>query len=428
MPEIECNICCKTFKALYLLKRHQQRKYICIKETPETHKYECSICNYKFTLIQNYNRHMNNKKCIKKPILENNIINNTTNTTNNTNNTNNNTTNGNVNNGTINTQITNITNNNIIIQHINPFGHENTDFLSTQEKLHILRSGHTACIKILKIVYNRNENKNFYKVNKKSSTITYLKDNISNTSNTSSNINSNNDNTTLTDVFQHREFRKEIFNNSTTLLYSIMLDCKNDLCFEEQLSLMDNITIIKNDVYNEIFNNSLSNLRREIGESVLDISTKDEINWGIENVISNEIENNNDTNKKKILNYVKQINNEPIVKDIFTSQIVKEKKKRKTIQKELNDTSLITDDINTKHGKLEYGKLANQLIVAHYPNTKFAKDLIEREKKEETLVRTNNTLGKLNAYNDMKRNRENNINNILRHQHNIEKLKELSEE
>jgi hypothetical protein len=430
MPEIECNICCKKFNALYLLKRHQERKYICIKQTPETHKYECNICNYKFTLIQNYNRHINNKKCSKKPTVENNIINNITN-----NNTTNNTTNGNVNNGTINNQITNITNN-IIIQHINPFGHENTDFLSNQEKLEILRSGHTACIKILKIVYNRNENKNFYKVNKKSSTISYLKDNISNTtSNTSSNItsstnniniidNTDSDSTTLTDVFQHREFRKEIFNNSTTLLYSIMLDCKNDLCFEEQLALMDNITSIKNDVYNEIFNNSLSNLRREIGDSVLDISTKDEISWGIENVISNEIENNNDNNRKKIVNYVKQINSEPIVKSIFASKIVKEKKKRNNIIKELNDTSLTIDD--KKYGKIEYNKLANQLIRAHYPDTTFAKELLEREKTEEQLVRRHNTLGKLNAYNNVKRNRENNINNILKHQHNIEKLRELS--
>ena len=377
----------------------------------------CVKCNKLFKHKSSLSRHKHNQSCVSTNIINNNTTNNTIN--------NNNTTNGDVNNGTINNQITNITNN-IIIQHINPFGHENTDFISNQEKLEILRSGHTACIKILKIVYNRNENKNFYKVNKKSSTISYLKDNISNTSNISSNINSDNDNTTLTDVFQHREFRKEIFNNSTTLLYSIMLDCKNDLCFEEQLALMDNITSIKNDVYNEIFNNSLSNLRREIGESILDISTKDEINWGIENVISNEIENNNDNNRKKIVNYVKQINSEPIIKDIFTSKISKEKKKRTKIQKELNDTSLHSDDINNKYGKIEYGKLANQLIRSYYPDTNFAKELIEREKIEETLVRSHNTLGKLNAYNDMKRNREHNINNILKYQDNIEKLKELS--
>ena len=450
MPEVECNICCKKFKSLYLLQRHQRRIYVCERPTPETHRFECSICKYKFTLVQNYNRHVNNKTCVNRPIispitvpttipttippisiLENNITNNTTN----------NTTNRDVNNGTINNVTTNITNNNIIIQHINPFGHENTDFLTNQEKLNILRSGHTACIKILKIVYNRNENKNFYKVNKKSSTITYLKDTVNsrpNTSNTSPTITiSNNtniidisdttdsDSNSLIDVFQHREFRKEIFNNSTTLLYSIMLDCKNDLCFEEQLSLMDNINSIKNDVYNEIFTNSLSNLRREIGDTVLDIETKEEINWGIENVISNEIENYNDNNRKKILNYVKHINTEPIVKDLFITKITKEKRKRNKIRKELNDKTL-QNEVNNRCGRIEYSELANQLQITHYPDTNFAKKLSDREKIEDTIVKNNVTLGKLNAYNSIKKERKHNINNIMRYENDREKLRELS--
>lgn len=388
----------------------------------------CERCNKTFKSRSSLNRHVNYINCISSS----NIINNTTN-------------NGDVNNGTINDnrQITNITNNNIIIQHINPFGHENTDFLTNQEKLNILRSGHTACIKILKIVYNRNENKNFYKVNKKSSTITYLKDTVNsrpNTSNTSptittsSNTNTNiidisdttdSDSNSLIDVFQHREFRKEIFNNSTTLLYSIMLDCKNDLCFEEQLSLMDNINSIKNDVYNEIFTNSLSNLRREIGDTVLDIETKEEINWGIENVISNEIENYNDNNRKKILNYVKHINTEPIVKDLFITKITKEKRKRNKIRKELNDKTL-QNEVNNRCGRIEYSELANQLQITHYPDTNFAKKLSDREKIEDTIVKNNVTLGKLNAYNSIKKERKHNINNIMRYENDREKLRELS--
>ena len=59
-----------------------------------------------------------------------------------------------------------------------------------------------------------------------------------------------------------------------------------------------------------------------------------------------------------------------------------------------------------KYGKVEYGELANQLQLSHYPNTKFVKKLNEREKLEETLVKKNNTLGKLNAYNNMKKDRE----------------------
>ena len=91
MPSLECDICCKKFKVLYLLKRHQQRKYLCEKKTEETHKYKCSICNYKFNLVQNYNRHIKKNNCNKTTIEHINITN--TNTTNNTNcsNTNNNT-------------------------------------------------------------------------------------------------------------------------------------------------------------------------------------------------------------------------------------------------------------------------------------------------------------------------------------------------
>ena len=431
-----CNICCKDFKTLYLLKRHQQKKYVCEKKTDETHTYQCSICDYKFKLIQNYNRHIKNKIC-------NNEIPNKNKNKNKNNKITNNTiiNNGDTNNGTIDNRQINITNN-IIIQHINPFGHENTDFLSSKEKLEILRSGHKACIKILKIVYNRNENKNFYKVNKKHSTISYLKYNKNdgkdnkdnkdnNNTNTNSNSNSNsnsngNSNMSSIDVFQLREFRKEIFNNSTTLLYSIMIDCKNDLCFKEQLALMDNITTIKNDVYNEIFNNSLSNLRKELGECILDTETKNEINWGIENVISYETDNNNDKNRKQISNYVKQISDEPIVKEIFTAKVSKQKEKINSINKELNDNSIESNDINTKYGKVEYGELANQLQLSHYPNTKFVKKLNEREKLEETLVKKENTLGKLNAFNTMKKERERNIKHILKHENNIEKLKVLS--
>ena len=409
-----CKLCLKDYKYPSKLKKHREGIYGCkynnndnnkISNTSNTNKIQCEQCNKLFKHKSSLTRHINNKKCYSINIITNNTINN----------------NDNTNNGTIDNRQINITNN-IIIQHINPFGQENTDFLSNKEKLEILRSGHKACIKILKIVYNRNENKNFYKVNKKHSTISYLKDN------TNDNKENKDDNNTMSsiDVFQLREFRKEIFNNSTTLLYSIMIDCKNDLCFEEQLALMDNITTIKNDVYNEIFNNSLSNLRKELGECILDIETKNEINWGIENVISYETDNNNDKNRKQISNYVKQINDEPIVKDIFTTQVSKQKEKRHIINKELNDNSIENTEINQKYGKVEYGELANQLQLSHYPNTKFVKKLNEREKLEETLVKNENTLGKLNAYNNMKKDRGRNIKHILKHENNIKKLKELS--
>ena len=127
-----------------------------------------------------------------------------------------------------------------------------------------------------------------------------------------------------------------------------------------------------------------------------------------------------------ISNYVKQINDEPIVKDIFTTQVSKQKEKRHIINKELNDNSIENSEINQKYGKVEYGELANQLQLSHYPNTKFVKKLNEREKIEETIVKKDNTLGKLNTYNNIKKDRERNINHILKYENNIEKLKKLS--
>lgn len=70
MPSLECDICCKQFKVLYLLKRHQRGKYVCEKKTEETHKYKCSICNYKFNLVQNYNRHIKKNNCNNKTTIE----------------------------------------------------------------------------------------------------------------------------------------------------------------------------------------------------------------------------------------------------------------------------------------------------------------------------------------------------------------------
>lgn len=73
MTSIECDICEKQFKTLYLLKRHHQGKYVCEKKIDKTHKYECNICKYRFNLVQNYNRHINKKYCINKTTIPENI-------------------------------------------------------------------------------------------------------------------------------------------------------------------------------------------------------------------------------------------------------------------------------------------------------------------------------------------------------------------
>ena len=152
-----CKGCNKDYIYPSRLSKHRNGFYGCkyddkvlsILNVNNNNTFTCDKCDKTFMHKSSLTRHITNLRCTASS-----STNNSTNNTTNINTTNNNTTNNNS--GTINNQITNITNNNIIIQHINPFGHENTDFLTTKEKLEILRSGHKACIKILKIVYNRN--------------------------------------------------------------------------------------------------------------------------------------------------------------------------------------------------------------------------------------------------------------------------------
>jgi hypothetical protein len=326
-------------------------------------------------------------------IITNNILNNTGVINNNSNN------NININNGTI--------NNNTIFQ-INAFGCENTDFLTFADKLEILKSKHMACIKILKIVYSRIENKNFFKVNKNNNNVSYLCENLD------------------IGIFQEHQFRIEMFKNSTTLLYSIMLDCKDKLEFEEQLEMMDNITNIKNDVYSEIFNNGLSNFRKEIEEQNLDTETKLELTWGLFNIIDQELTNNNDNNRRRICKFVKDVNKNEDLKALHIANVNKAYIRKQKISNELEDAYIDNTKIDEIYGKIDYGQLAKELQLCFYQDTKFAKDLTERQKQEIANIKTQNTLGKLLSYSEINHERQKQINNIMNYEQDIEKLKELS--
>jgi hypothetical protein len=394
----------------------------------------CSYCDSKFKYKRNLMRHINSKKCLEKhnknknnniklvkthleKLVKDLLVNGDTQCNGyNTSNTKTTKTTNNINNGVINNTINNTINNinninitnNMIIQYINPFGYENTDFLTFEEKLEILRSSHMACIKILRIVYSRRENKNFYKANKKNASISYLNENLD------------------FGIFQEQQFRIELFKNSTTLLYGIMLDCKDKLEFNEQLQLMENITSIKNDVYAEIFNNGLSNLRREIGEPIMDTDTKNDIGWELTNVIHNEIDNRNEVNKKLIKDFIDNTNSNKDIKQFHKDKLYIAKKKKEQIQYELNDTNLNMQLVDEKYGKIRYNELAEQLQLSYYNDTEFAKNLNARQKMEEKIIIKNNTLGKLNSYSLLNKNRKKKIEHVLEFEQDLERLQELS--
>jgi hypothetical protein len=441
MIEYKCLKCFSTFSSKYNLKRHNTRSLFCKdidinkdidiknnqdrqnlqtllneqnienkislddkKNIEDKKEYNCDKCENKFKYKKNLKRHIDCGYCkqdknrkAKQVIIK----------------VNKNKNNDIVNNGTIN-NINNINNgiiNNItVVQHINPFGYENTDFLTIDEKIKILRSGHLACLEILKIVYSRNENKNFYKENNKNSCISYLKEDLQ------------------LDVFSKQECRKELFKNSTTLLYGIMLDCKDMLEFDEQLELMNNITSITNDVYTEIFSNELSNLRKELSVQKLDDTVKSTIKLGINNIIDKNIHNSNknNNNKNNIKSFIVHASTNLDIKDKLDKDKIKIIDKKNNITLSLEDSNIIPKELEDICGKLDYSKLAKDLETSYYDNTKFAKELKIRENYERNYLSNMTTLGKLEKYNAEKLKRDKKVKTILDAETDLEKLKELA--
>ena len=99
---------------------------------------------------------------------------------------------------------------NTIIQLINPFGFEDVRIISISEMKSILSSGEKAGIEIIKTIYNKIENKNFYKPNISRQEIACL------------NVNFN-----LT-IFKSREFCDALFDRCITFLHHMLYLCKNE--------------------------------------------------------------------------------------------------------------------------------------------------------------------------------------------------------
>jgi hypothetical protein len=224
MPSNQCLRCLKEFKYPYLLKRHEERKTPCkqvnlennpkiIPNNPKTipnnpkiipkssqskssEKFACKHCKKLFQSKNSYYKHKNELRCKEmsdreqKKILihknnkvlkkkqetnqlmiynnDNDLIGNNSqskgingvNGSNNVINSNNNIHN-------------NIQNNNITIK-INPFGQENTDFLTKEEKLKIINRCYMSVPALIETIHNHPENRNFYISNKKNGVMAIL--------------------------------------------------------------------------------------------------------------------------------------------------------------------------------------------------------------------------------------------------------------
>ena len=217
--------------------------------TPINKSFTCNICNYVFTKKHSLERHNKNIDC-KIPVnnKSSTTINNTTN-------------------NTINNTINNITNNTINIQHINPFGFEDVRTIPIDEMKTILITGQEAGFKIIKTIYNKIENKNFYKPNMSRPEIACL--------NTDFNLT----------IYRSKEFCDALFDRCIAFLHHMLYLCKNEYSKSSIKSIYDNIEFIETTIRTEIYDKQL------------------------QNIIESEFRNNNVDNKDRIINFIKGIKN-----------------------------------------------------------------------------------------------------------------------
>ena len=289
MTDRTCPTCNYIFTFPSRLKLHFETVIHCKKNSDEINlffssikidnTFSCIKCNYKFAQKSSYNRHLKQSKCYNSINNQNEIPIQTPTEINNT--TNNNLTNSNY---TINNTINNITNNNItnnntIIQHINPFGFEDVRTIPITEMKQILMSGPESGIEIIKTIYSKIENKNFYKPNISKPEIACLNKDFNLT------------------IYKSREFADALFDRCIAFLHHMLYLCKNEYTKTNIKYIYDNIEHIETTMRTEIYDKKLKN------------------------IIDTEFLNNNINNKDRIKKFIKEIKDNVDTKDNSLLQI-----------------------------------------------------------------------------------------------------------
>jgi len=350
MSNIICPKCNSTYKYISLLIRHLNTSSRCKTDEEEIAKISneisnlikndkhqklsnknniCNHCKYIFTKKSSLIYHQKKSKCgiiqnlkliaktkgIDKLTIEqlkliepdkyNDIIkqNNqpTSAVTNNINHTNSHNTTNNTNNTIINN------NNNINIQYINPFGFEDVRTIPITEMKKILKSGTEAGLHIIKAIYDKIENKNFYKPNLSRPEIACLNEDLKLT------------------IYKSKEFADALFDRCIALLHHMLYLCKNEFTNVNIKYIYENIEHIELTMRTEIYDKKLKN------------------------IIESEFRNNNLDTKDRIKNFIKQIKEDTLVKDNSLLQI----KNNLDLQSKKNEeyTKILTmDELNKLFG------------------------------------------------------------------------------
>ena len=368
----KCNLFCHYPSKL---KLHFEKSYHCKKNNDEIKDYflsiekqsdiKCISCNKVFSRQDSYNRHKKFNICKSQQQYTNNFlesltpeqlkqiskiinkkptkteisnISNTDNTTNNTINSNN------VTNNTI--------NNNTIIQHINPFGFEDVRTIPISEMKKILNSGTEAGLHIIKTIYNKIENKNFYKPNISRSEVACLNEDLKLT------------------IYKSKEFADAFFDRCIALLHHILYLCKNEFTSISIKYIYDNIEYIETTMRTEIYDKKL------------------------QSIIESEFRNNNIDTKDRIKNFIKKIKEGTDIKDNSLLQI----RNTLSLAEEKNNeykTSISTLELNNLFGDpkvilgLKKEEILLNLRITRFEESIFYNFWIDRIKNIKKYVMNN---------------------------------------
>ena len=257
----------------------------------------------------------------------------------------NNTTNNNTTNNTINN---NLTINNII-QHIYPFGFEKLPNISKEEMKKLLLSGDKGVIEIIRLVYEQDENKNFYKININNNDISYL------------------NNKYKLDICQENEMKATLYKNCISLPNDMLVICKDILTTEEILFINSNNKNIYDKIKEEIYDN------------------------GLKNIINKQLRYNSKTTKKNIDKYLNILDTNPILKQEALNKleevigIIQNTKHEFTPNMSLNKINeKLGDPLSSK--ELTRQTTQNDFCMKKFEDTKYKKYWDKRKKDEEQLV------------------------------------------
>jgi len=292
---------------------------------------KCNKCSKIFTRRDNYTKHVNT--CNINTIVNENLniqtqinINNTTNNINNT-----------INNVVIN------------IQHIYPFGFEKLPNISKERMKTLLLSGDKGVIEIIKLVYEQDENKNFYKMNIKNNNISYLNDKYK------------------LDICQENEMKETLYKNCISLPNDMLVICKDILTTNEILFINSNNKNIYDKIKEEIYDN------------------------GLKNIINTQIMYNSKDTKSNINKYLQILNTNPIIKQDALNNLNESKTISNKTKREFKPKLSLTD-INNKLGdpvmapELTHKITHSDFCMKKFEDTKYKKYWDKRKKDEYNLV------------------------------------------